>query len=96
MWPRRACRKQRVEVEVESPIQFEAVLVHPDDMHLMIALEVNLPEIIFVEEIVDKHQSLVVISESNRVRTGILAQADDSRLPRMLGIADVQHADLPA
>ena len=60
MRPRRPCRKRGVEVQIEAPVEREAVPEHPDDPDAVIPLEVDLAEIVFVEEVVADDEPLVI------------------------------------
>src|SRR6185369_5049670 len=97
--PVRTCRSSGesiVEVDVETRVQFQVVLVHAYDVNVVIALKMNFAEVVFVKEVVGYDQPLVIISQSDCVRAGIHSQADDARLVRMLGVAHIKHADLPS
>jgi hypothetical protein len=43
---------------------------HIDDMHVVVSLEVDLAEVVFVQEVVTDGQALVVIGEGDVMRTG--------------------------
>ena len=45
-----ARRKCRVEIQFETSIEHELVLVNLDDVHLVVALEVDFAEVVFIEK----------------------------------------------
>ena len=67
--PRRACRECGVEIHVEVPVEREAILGDFDHANVMVPLEMNLPEVVLIEEVIAHHQALVVVGERNHVRT---------------------------
>ena len=75
-------------------IEGEVVLEHLDHMHMMVSLEVNLAEVVFIQEVIADDQTLVVVGERDHVRSGVEPQIDDAGLNRMLRIGDVEHSDL--
>src|SRR5215831_10924144 len=66
-----------------------------DHSNLVIALEVDLAEIIFVKKVIGNHQPLVVVGESDGVRSGIQPEIHDASLKRRFRVADIKHAHLP-
>jgi hypothetical protein len=93
--PRRPGGERRVEVDdVEVRVDRETVVAHVEDVHLVIALEMDLPEVVLIEEVVGHHEPLVVVGEMHRVRTGVLAEAHDRHLLELRRVRDVQHPDL--
>src|SRR6185503_15871091 len=83
-----------IEVQVETPIQLQAIPENLDDVNAMISLEMDFSEIVFVEKIIRYHQPFAVVAQFQVVWAGIEAEVDDARLNRMFRIAYVQHADL--
>src|SRR3954469_19383549 len=92
--PRRSRGECGVEVHIKPRIQFQMIFEYFDRVNVVIALEMNLSEVVFVEEVVTDHQPLVVIAECNRVRTRIHAQVHNPCLERMFRVAHVEHANL--
>src|SRR5215472_3954470 len=89
------CGESGIEIEVEPWIQFQMVFVDFDHVHFVITFEMNFAEVVLVQEIIRDDQPLVVVAESNGVRTRIQPQVHDSGLERCLRVADVEHSYLP-
>src|SRR5262249_4251212 len=95
MRPRWSCQECRIEIQVEPRIQRQAVTRHLNHVDLVITLEVNLAEIVFIQEVVGHHQALVVVSQYNVMWTSTYPKIHEGSNLREGGrICDVEHADL--
>lgn len=74
---RGACRKSRVEVEVEPRILGQRVVRDLDDVNLVIAFEMNDACSVLVEKIVRDDEATVVAAQHQVMWAGVLAEADD-------------------
>ncbi len=60
----------------------------------MVALEVDLAEVVLIEEIVGHDQPLVVVGQVDRVRAGVEPEVHHRHLAKAVAVGDVQHAHL--
>jgi hypothetical protein len=63
MWPRLNSRKGGAEVQIEVRIQFQAVMFQLKNVDLVVAVEVNLAGIPFIEKVICHHNALLVAGE---------------------------------
>jgi len=94
VWARWSRSESTVEINVQTPIQFEMVFVDFYHMDVVIPFEVDLAEVIFIKKVIGHHQPLIVVREDNRMRSRVHAEVDNSSLERMFGVAHVEHANL--
>ena len=70
-------------------IDREALLLHVEHVHLVVAVQMDFPDAILVEEVVGHHEPLVVVREMDGVRSRVLPEADDGDLRELLRIREM-------
>ena len=79
MRARRPGPEDRVEVQVEARVNPKMRAIHLDHVDLMVTLEVDLAEPVFVEEVVHHYETLVVVGQQQVVRSRVQAEVKLSR-----------------
>src|SRR6185369_12912261 len=63
-------------------------------MDLPVTVKMNLPKVVFIQEVVRNDQTLVIIGQIDVVRPGVQTQVHDAEQRRLLRFGYVQHHDL--
>ena len=74
----RPCAESRVEVQAEARIEFEAIALHLQHVDLVVAVEVDLPEVVLVQEVIGDDEALVVVGLVDYMGAVARTQGDDA------------------
>src|SRR5262249_3449162 len=77
MWPRLNAGESGAEVQLKAGIQGQPVILHVNNVDLVVTIEMNNAGASFIEEVIGYHQALLVTREQQIMRGGTRAKVYD-------------------